>query len=99
MRMRVRLERHEANKTSARTWWTVLYNDKEIPIAKARELNLIQRIRTTATCEKTHWYEEYEVINPLIKFVKHRITNRGNYHRTVYEARDLMVEEEDDEDE
>jgi hypothetical protein len=97
--MRVRLERHEARHTGARTWWTVIYNDRELRIADACAINLIQFVDNTCKPDKTHWYEEYEVINPLIKFVKHRITNRGNYHRTVYEARDLMVEEEDDEDE
>jgi hypothetical protein len=98
MKMRIRLERHEANKTGARTWWTIIYEGKEISIAKARELNLIQRIGTTVDGKKTHWIEEYEVINPLIKLVKHRITNRGNYHRTVYYPSDLAKRDEGDED-
>lgn len=92
--MIVKLEFHEARHTPAKTWWTVIYYEKEISLEEAETNNIIRRVYDTAECGKTHWYVYYEVINPMIKFVMHRISNRGNYSRTVIEPKELEAKED-----
>ena len=89
----VKLERHEAAHTGARTWWTILKDGKKISLVEARNLGLIRKLHSTDVCEKTHWSEYYEVIDTSIVFVKHRISNRGNYSRTLYKPEELRTDE------
>jgi hypothetical protein len=92
--MIVKLEIHNAKRTPAKTWWTVKLYGKEILLDEAETLNVIQRIYDTSAPNKTHYEIYYEVINPLIKFIKHRISNRGNYSRIEYDPAELEVKEE-----
>jgi hypothetical protein len=89
----VKLERHEAAHTSARTWWSIEKDGKRMKIVDARQLGLIRRLHSTDVCEKTHWNEYYEVLDPTIVFIKHRISNRGNYSEERYTPEELRTEE------
>jgi hypothetical protein len=92
--MIVKLEIHEARHTPARTWWTIIYYERELSLEEAETKNIIRRVSDTAECGKTHWYVYYEVINPMIKFVMHRISNRGNYSKTIVEPKELETTED-----
>jgi len=96
-RMIVRLDFHVARKTDARTWWTVLAFDcGELELSEACERGLIRRVfHTLGECEKTHWYEYFIVLVPGLKFVRHRISNRGNYSREEFEPEELLASEDE----
>ena len=72
----VKLDRHKSYKTPARTWWTLPEGAVFVWCNDAPE--------------KTHW-NEYYLIPPESTLIKHRITNRGNYHETGYIAEELKA--------
>jgi len=94
-KMIVRLDFHTARKTDARTWWTVVSQAGEkLELEEAMGRGLIRCVwKTLDPGEKTHWYEYYEVLVPGLKFIRHRISNRGNYHRAIYTVEELLASE------
>ncbi|MEM0112966.1 MAG: hypothetical protein QW253_00005 [Metallosphaera sp.] len=84
----VKIDRHEANKTSARTWWTIKLkssDDKEVDINEA-----LTPLFSTHKGGKTHWHEYYLVPVSAI-LIRHRISNRGNYSRSTYTPQDVKA--------
>jgi hypothetical protein len=88
----VKLERHKSINTNAETFWKVKDPDGiMISLAHAEEMGYIKYLLTTEAKSKTHWEEYYAVLNPFIKFVKVRISNRGNMHTEIYKPEELEV--------
>lgn len=82
MMILVRIDRHEARHTDARTWWTT---------SDGKPLETIgRRVWSSAAYPKTHWEEFWEVPNDTL-LIRHRISNRGNYNREIYSASQLQA--------
>jgi len=75
---------HEAQKTRARTWWTVKEYpgaDEEVDLEEAINRGWLKRIWSSKRGHKTHWREGFIVFKPDIVLVCHRITNQGKYRK------------------
>jgi hypothetical protein len=99
-KMIIKLDFHEAIKTSARTYWMVKYGDELITIEDATYRGLLMERLSTKTFGKTHWYSFYE-LNPnidtnSIRFLRIRISNRGNINTQEYLVNELKISEEEE---
>ncbi|MEM4853529.1 MAG: hypothetical protein QXQ60_08170, partial [Thermofilum sp.] len=74
----VKLDRHEARKTNARTFWKVVTEKGEMTVEEAVEAGLLKPLLATYGQGKTHWEEYYEVTAPEVTLIRVRISNRGN---------------------
>jgi hypothetical protein len=77
----VKIDRHEARKTQARTKWII--GDSQFKF-----------VYSTYDTKKTHWYEYYLVRKNSI-LIRIRVSNRGNVEATQYNAEQLKVDDEE----
>jgi hypothetical protein len=84
----LKLDFHEARRTEAKTEWFIKYpNDPHtMGLEEAEMHGTIKILYNTWSPFKTHWdvYIEVKDLNPLIKFKRIRISNRGNIYERVY---------------
>jgi hypothetical protein len=74
----VALDFHEARKTEARTWWTLLNNSPDLdnPIfVEGRDTHMTR----------------YFILDPEQKLIRHRISNSGKYSYQIFKATELEV--------
>jgi hypothetical protein len=72
----VKLERHNALKTNAKTYWILPRNAK--------------LIYSTKHLHKTHWLEYY-LVDKNEELIMIRISNRNNKHVYKFKASDLRI--------
>jgi hypothetical protein len=88
----VKLDRHEAYKTDAFTKWKIkLPNGEILKMIDAREKGIAKLLRTSATLNKTHWDEWWDVPSDA-ELIRVRRSNRGNITKTIYKPQDLKAE-------
>jgi len=91
----VRLDRHEAERTDAFTKWRIkLPTGEKLTLIDAREKGIAKLIHSTATLNKTHWVEYWEV-DEYVELLRIRRSSRGNISITVYKPKDLKPSEEE----
>lgn len=88
----IKLDRHTANRTSAKTWWTILQPGRELSLEEAEKEEKIQFVFSTHSAFKTHWHEYYYA-KPGLILKRNRISNSGNYSYTYFSSEDLKVDE------
>ncbi|MEM0267552.1 MAG: hypothetical protein QW498_06695 [Thermofilum sp.] len=91
----VKLDRHEARKTDARTFWKVATERGEMTVEEAVRAGLLKPLFSTFSGGKTHWEEYYEVASPEVTLVRVRITNRGNLDTRKFTPTALAVSEKE----
>jgi hypothetical protein len=91
----VKLDRHEARKTDASTRWFLKSSGKTYELEEAEKQGLVKRIYSTHACNKTHWDEYFEVINPSVTFIRIRVSNRGNVSTFEYPPEMLKAPSEE----
>jgi hypothetical protein len=90
----VKLDRHVADRTDAFTKWKIKIGDELLNFIDAREKGIVKLIHTTATLNKTHWYEYWEV--PLnCKLIRVRRSNRGNINVSEFTPEQLRISREE----
>jgi len=91
----VKLDRHEAVKTCARTYWKVATEKGEMTVEEAVRAGLLKPLLTTQAIQKTHWEEYYEVIPEDLILIRVRVSNRGNIHTRKFAPAELAVSGEE----
>jgi hypothetical protein len=88
----IKIDRHEADRTDAYTRWKIkLPSGEVLKMIDAREKGIVKLIRTSATLNKTHWFEWWEVPENA-ELIRIRMSNRGNLTKTIYKPQDLKAE-------
>jgi hypothetical protein len=90
----VKLDRHEARKTSAATRWFVRARGEVYELQEAEEKGLVKFVGSTHDGNKTHWDEYYEVLGD-VTFLRVRVSNRGNVTKTDLLPRALKASREE----
>ncbi|MEM3943748.1 MAG: hypothetical protein QXJ59_06660 [Thermofilaceae archaeon] len=95
----VKLDRHEAIRTCARTYWKVVAGREMtvevMTVEEAVKKGLLKPLLATYGQGKTHWEEYYEVTDPEVTFVRVRISNRGNVEVRKLTPAELAVNVEE----
>jgi hypothetical protein len=73
----VKIDKHVARKTQARTKWIIGDNE-------------FKYVYSTYSNKKTHWYEYY-LVRKDSTLIRIRVSNRGNVEVTEYKAEQLKV--------
>jgi len=76
----IKIDRHEARKTSAYTKW--------------QATDTVYNIYDTYANNKTHW-EEFWLVKPDVTLFRIRKSNRGNINVDRYIAKDLKLSQEE----
>lgn len=77
----VKIDRHKASKTPARTKWIIGDNE-------------FKYVFSTYDPKKTHW-DEYYLVRKNSILIRIRVSNRGNVEATEYKAEELKVSDEE----
>lgn len=88
----VRLDFHVARKTDAYTTWRVRVGGGSISVEEAVERGLMIPKGSNKNYFKTHWDELY-LVDPSVRLVRVRMSNRGNLHVNDFDPRELEVRE------
>jgi hypothetical protein len=77
----VKIDRHEARKTPARTRWIIGDNEAKY-------------VHSTYNARKTHW-EEYWLVKKDSILIRIRISNRGNIEAKEFKAEQLKASDKE----